>query len=465
MSSIAISQPATSPTTPEPSESSRHAAMISGVALVVLGIVRAYPDGIGLSRYLWEHRSEVLVLPERIRWIDFPGALWAVWPILLGLALVLSRSRRLLKGAAITAIVMGIERTLFLLVGASFEVVLPLISVRAPSPFRTGLLPRGVLLGLAIASAAGWLWVGRYAFLANSRWRQELRLSVPTTTRTDRRPAGRLATFGSCLIGLGLIGSLGWTTYLEVLERVPWIRGLILKDDRRAPQFFRKAISPEARRFREANGFFDKAQAELVESNYAEARTSYAKALNRYQGLVKDFPKDTEFRRQYALTANNLAWLLVTCPDTTLRDPEVAIELGNRAVGLYRNDGNAYNTLAVAHYRAGDLDSAQADFDRSMALRRGGDSFDWFFLAAMEAGRGNPEKGREWYDKSVIWMTDNRPRDPELARFQAEAAAALGLPKPAPPLPILDLREPGLKKRPALLRRPGAARRLGQLDP
>src|SRR5262249_8636714 len=71
----------------------------SGLALVALGLVRAYPDAIGLFDYLRDHVREVFSAPERLDLTEFPGALWAIWPILIGLALTVGRSPRLFKGA------------------------------------------------------------------------------------------------------------------------------------------------------------------------------------------------------------------------------------------------------------------------------------------------------------------------------------------------------------------------------
>jgi len=41
------------------------------------------------------------------------------------------------------------------------------------------------------------------------------------------------------------------------------------------------------------------------------------------------------------------------------------------------------------------------------------------------------EKASAWYDRAIAWMDKNAPDDGELNRFRAEAAALLGLAKPA----------------------------------
>jgi tetratricopeptide (TPR) repeat protein len=98
------------------------------------------------------------------------------------------------------------------------------------------------------------------------------------------------------------------------------------------------------------------------------------KAIAAYSAAIQANPKD-------ALAQNNLAWLLATCPDTKFRDRGRAVQLAKAAVELAPNDGLIRNTLGVAHYRAGDWRAAIEVLEKAMELRKGGDSFDWFFLA------------------------------------------------------------------------------------
>src|SRR5262249_20928000 len=57
-------------------------------------------------------------------------------------------------------------------------------------------------------------------------------------------------------------------------------------------------------------------------------------------------------------SVNNLAWLLATCPDSKLRDPKRAVELAQETVTSAPKEGNHWNTLGVALYRAGDWKAA-----------------------------------------------------------------------------------------------------------
>jgi superkiller protein 3 len=135
-------------------------------------------------------------------------------------------------------------------------------------------------------------------------------------------------------------------------------------------------------------------------------------------------------------TENELAWLLATCPDAKIRDPKRAVKLAWTAVCAAPRQGEFWNTLGVARYRAGDWKAAVAAFDKSMELRAGGDAFDWFFLAMIQQKLGDPAEARKRYDQAVQWVEKNGPalaKNPqvaeELGRFGSEAEEVLELNK------------------------------------
>src|SRR5207247_8933781 len=107
-----------------------------------------------------------------------------------------------------------------------------------------------------------------------------------------------------------------------------------------------------------------------------------------------------------------------------------AARAGSRAreaVELNPRDGGTWNTLGAAQYRAGDWKAAIAAIEKSMALRKGGASLDWFFLAMAHRRLGAKDRAREWYDRAVQWMDKNQPKNEDLSRFRAEAAELLEL--------------------------------------
>jgi eukaryotic-like serine/threonine-protein kinase len=105
-----------------------------------------------------------------------------------------------------------------------------------------------------------------------------------------------------------------------------------------------------------------------------------------------------------------------------LRHADRAVELARRAVELEPAQGMFWNTLGVAHYRAGDWKAASAALKKSDDLLKGNDlSFNAFFLALAHWHLGNKAEARKWYDQAVGWMAKNKPQDEELLRFRAEA--------------------------------------------
>jgi len=124
---------------------------------------------------------------------------------------------------------------------------------------------------------------------------------------------------------------------------------------------------------------------------------------------------------------NAMAWLLATCSDARFRDPHQAVELAEKAVASERENADYWNTLGVACYRAGDWNAAIDALSKCIDFRSGGNSCDWFFLAAANWQLGRQEEAREWYHRAVDWMNKNEPDSKELRRFRAEAEELLGL--------------------------------------
>jgi WD40 repeat protein len=142
--------------------------------------------------------------------------------------------------------------------------------------------------------------------------------------------------------------------------------------------------------------------------------------------------------RKQALELNNQAWPLATNSEAQLRDPARAVELAQKAVELCPTQAMCWNTLGVAHYRAGHWKNAIEALTKSMELQKGKlESFDTLFLAMAHWQLDEREKARQWYDRAVLWMEKNKHQlegnkqwPEELRRFRGEAAALLGIEAP-----------------------------------
>jgi Flp pilus assembly protein TadD len=155
-----------------------------------------------------------------------------------------------------------------------------------------------------------------------------------------------------------------------------------------------------------------------------------------FDGATASYQKAIELAPHLPTTHNNLAWLLATYPEAKRRDPARAVLLARQAIELAPKEGTFYNTLGVAHYRAGDWQAAIDALNQSCQLRQGGDVFDWFFLAMAYQKLGKPDEARKRYDQAVGWMVKNsqtlakvRQEADELRCFRREAEEVLELKK------------------------------------
>ena len=157
------------------------------------------------------------------------------------------------------------------------------------------------------------------------------------------------------------------------------------------------------------------------------------------------FRKTVDLLPTDPLPLNGLAWELATCVEPRLRDPARAVTLAKKMMELSFKQGddrdppsrdrvgNYWNTLGVAHYRAGNLEEALVALQKSLDFAERGESRakgnddryvceDWFFLAMMHWKLDRKGEARKWYDRAVEWIVMKRYKEAELLRFRAEAA-------------------------------------------
>jgi serine/threonine protein kinase/tetratricopeptide (TPR) repeat protein len=125
---------------------------------------------------------------------------------------------------------------------------------------------------------------------------------------------------------------------------------------------------------------------------------------------------------------NNLAWQLVTVEDPSLRDPQEAVELSERAVKLDPK-GTYFNTLGVAHYRSGNWQQAVETLTRSAESGEVPMFYNAFFLAMAHWQLEEQAEARNWYQKGVDSLSDGTNSTPEELRYtgKEEAQRLLGV--------------------------------------
>jgi serine/threonine protein kinase len=176
-------------------------------------------------------------------------------------------------------------------------------------------------------------------------------------------------------------------------------------------------------------------------------RAALEQVLDFYEEFLRDNGSDPGLRQEtdlarerVAQVQNRLAWLLATPRDAPGRDADRAVFLARQAVARSPRNWAYWNTLGVARYRAGSLEQAIVELDRSRCLRGVDDSYNAFFLAMAHWKLGHRDEARHWYEKGLAWMKPY-PTDPELVAFRTEAAAVLEITKdstPRPPAPTRD---------------------------
>ncbi|HET6573304.1 MAG TPA: protein kinase [Fimbriiglobus sp.] len=244
--------------------------------------------------------------------------------------------------------------------------------------------------------------------------------------------------------------SLGWS--LRKLDPPQWdeaiaFRRIAVAVRPRSPtaNFYLGFSLQKQEKLDEAMAYYETTIA--LEPGHAPAQLSLAQVLSARgkpeQALVH-FRKASELLPSDPFPLNGLAWELATCAEPRLRDPAQAVALGKKVVELSRNQGddrdepgrgrlgNYLNTLGVAHYRAGNLDEALTALQKSLEIADGGDHdyavcADFFFLAMANWKLGRKDEARKWYDRAVERTVTKEPENEELCRFEAEAAALMGI--------------------------------------
>ncbi len=374
------------------------------------------------------------------RWNGFFAAnqpiilLCSAWPLALGLILRRTRWPELLKAGALTFLILSVGGVLSMIADwgdrgvqsidvGSFHIVRQALHDLSLPVILMGVLGATQLV-LEFATA------GRAAFLA-------YRTHDTLATDSDRQAMARRVGFGrfGLLISMGVLVLVvrvpAWSAFVEMLSQSRTIREFLLRDDLRRIHSTRRFQPPSAdvMRTRELESLLLEASQSWSAEHYTQARDEFRRILAMAETLPEASLPPTS-RNTLARLYNGWAWLLATCPETSMRNPQEAVTYARRAIDLAPNDRDIWNTLGVAYFRMGDWEQSRSALYRSIELADEGDAFDWFFLAMIHSQFGHEERAHDWYDKAVEWSHQRRPGNGELYRFQVEAAQMLGLPKP-----------------------------------
>jgi serine/threonine-protein kinase len=154
--------------------------------------------------------------------------------------------------------------------------------------------------------------------------------------------------------------------------------------------------------------------------------------LARHEEAIVEHREVLRLQPDRAQAHNDLAWALALSSPRRPRDIEEALKHARRATELEPKHGSLYNTLGAAEFRAGNWEKAVATFRMSMERQKGGDAYDWFFLAMAQWHLRKKDEAQSWFEKAVAWTLANAPGDIQLLDFWAEAAELLGGKAPGP---------------------------------
>jgi tetratricopeptide (TPR) repeat protein len=121
----------------------------------------------------------------------------------------------------------------------------------------------------------------------------------------------------------------------------------------------------------------------------------------------------------------HLAFALASGPDPTRRNLDRAVALARQNTELSPDDADSWGLLGAIALKMGSIQLAINALERSMELRKGGDSHEWFLLASAHALNGDRGKARQYYDRAVLWMEAHQPRDQALLELRSQTAQLL----------------------------------------
>jgi serine/threonine protein kinase len=137
-------------------------------------------------------------------------------------------------------------------------------------------------------------------------------------------------------------------------------------------------------------------------SSPSQAANSSRSNAERYRAQAREIVLKTS-TATFAPPAMQLelAWLLATCPDRTLRDGQRAIEIVEQLSASGFQSSRLQHTLCAAHLQIQAFDEAYDVVKSSLRMNSSASAHDWLLLALAQAGRGELDDARRWYANAL----------------------------------------------------------------
>jgi tetratricopeptide (TPR) repeat protein len=101
----------------------------------------------------------------------------------------------------------------------------------------------------------------------------------------------------------------------------------------------------------------------------AACRADLLTDIGRYSDALAEYNRALELDPTSSQANGGSAWLLATCPDSALRNPQLAVERATQAIELSgEKDAISFDSLAAAQACSGDFDGAMKSIQRAIEL-------------------------------------------------------------------------------------------------
>jgi tetratricopeptide (TPR) repeat protein len=148
--------------------------------------------------------------------------------------------------------------------------------------------------------------------------------------------------------------------------------------------------------------------------------------------LGPDHPTTELTMKNLARVCADLSWLRATVRDPAKRNPDEAVQFAETATELQPQEANNWANLGVAHYRAGNWQTAADALEKARRMQRGEDPVHQVFLAMTYWQLGRPEAAVQEYVEAAQWLeklrgSETPNRFPQQEQFQQEAEELMAI--------------------------------------